>query len=165
MIPEDLKLSITLEKRNRQMVATALLLLGLFALISLLVASQFYKKKVYMDTLDREIAKTKEYAEGIEKKLARVRLIERVRDPKDSFLNYLTKISDTLAPGIYFSSIDFTAGNRITLKGYAVQMSEVFDFSKALEELKIFKGVKSNRVSKKKEEDKVVAEFEIDCLL
>lgn len=165
MIPEDLKLSITLEKRNRQMVVTALLSLVLLALVSLLVASQFYKKRAYLETLDKEIGKTKEYAEGIENKLARTRLIEKVQNPKASFLYYLSKISDALAPGVYFSSIDFTSGDRITLKGYAGQMSEAFDFAKTLEELKIFKGVKSNRVSKKKEEDKVVAEFEIDCLL
>lgn len=165
LMPEDLKLGIALEKRNRQMAATALLSLGLLAVISFLIASHFYKKKEYLETLEMEIGKTKEYAESIEEKLSRTRLIERVRNPKTSFLNYLSKISGILAPEIYFSSINFASEDRIILKGYAGQMSEVFDFAKALEELKIFKGVKSERVSKKKEDDRVVAEFEIHCLL
>ncbi len=165
LMPEDLKLSASLEKRNRQMVMTALLSLGLLALISLLVASQFYKKREYLETIDREIGKTKEYAESIEGKLSQTRLIERVRNPQTSFLNYLNKISGVLSPGVYFSSIDFVTEDRIILKGYAGQMSEVFDFAKALEGLKIFKGVESKRVSKKMEGDQVLADFEIHCLL
>ena len=129
------------------------------------MAGHFYKKKEYLKALDKEITKTSEYAESIESKLARTRLMEKVKNPETSFLNYLKQISGVLSPGVYFASIDFVSGDKVILKGYAGQMSEVFDFAKALEGLKLFKAVKSERVSKKKEGDKTLAEFEIDCLL
>lgn len=165
MMPEDVKLSKSLEKRGLQMVTTGILTLALLAVFGFFVAGSFYKKKDYLETMDREIAKTQEYAASIEEKLARTRLMEKVKNPDASFLNYLKKVTGVLAPGVYFSSIDFASDGQIVLKGYAGQMSEVFDFAKALEELKIFKAVKSERVSKKKEGDQVLAEFEIDCLL
>lgn len=165
MMPEDLKLSISLEKRGRQMMTTAVLALGLLAVISSLIAGYFYKQKAYLETLDKEIAKTQEYTASIEEKVARIRLMEKVKNPQTSFLNYLQKVVTVLAPGIYFSSIDFAVEDQVTLKGYAGQMSEVFDFAKALEELKVFKGVKSEHVSKKKAGDQILAEFEIHCLL
>lgn len=165
MTPEELKLGIALEKRSFEMVTTGILSIGLFAVIGFLVAGNFYKKKEYLHTIEKEIAKTQEYAAGIEGKLARTRLMERIKNPANSFLHYLQKVASVLAPGVYFSSIDFAAENQLVLKGYARQMSEVFDFAKALEELKIFKAVKSERVSKKKEGEQVLAEFEINCPL
>lgn len=165
MMPEDVKLSKSLEKRGLQMVTTTILALALLAVFGFYVAGSFYKKKDYLENLDREIAKTQEYAASIEEKLARIRLMEKVKNPDTTFLSYLKKITGVLAPGVYFSSIDYASDNQIVLKGYAGQMAEVFDFAKALEELKIFKAVKSERVSKKKEGDQVLAEFEIDCLL
>ncbi|MBI4365963.1 MAG: pilus assembly protein PilM [Deltaproteobacteria bacterium] len=165
LMPEDMKLRRALEKRGVQMMTTALLAIGLLAAIGFLIAGNFYKKKEYARTLAEEITKTQEYATSIEEKLARTRLIEKVKNPQTSVLNYLKQAADTLTSGVYFNSIDFSADSQIVLKGNAAQMADVFAFAKALEELKLFKGVKSERVSKKKDGDQTIAEFEIKCLL
>lgn len=165
MMPEDVKLGISLEKRGRQMVTTAILIIGLLGVIGFLVATHFYKQKQYLETLEGEIANTEEFAASIEQKSGRTRLLERIRNPESSFLHYLKKIAGVLAPQVYFNSIEFAADKQVVLKGYAGEMSEVFNFAKALEELKIFKGVTSERVSKKRAGEQVLAEFEINCLL
>lgn len=165
LLPEDLKLAFGLEQRSVQMLTTGILSLGLLAVIAFFVAGNFYKKKEYLETLQKEITKSQEAAFGIEEKLARTRLIEKVKNPDGTFLAYLRKISGVLPPEVYFNSVEFISEKEVVLKGNARQMSDVFDFAKALEEMKVFKGVKSDRVSKKKEGDQTLAEFEINCLL
>lgn len=164
LMPEDLKLSLALERRNRQMITTAILALGLLAAIGLSITGTLYKRKAYLELLTQEIAKTQEYASSIEGMVVRTRLIEKVKDPEGSVLTYLKKVAGVLTPGVYFSSIDYKV-DQLVLKGNAAQMSDVFAFAKALEELQTFQEVKSERVSKKKEGDQTVAEFEIKCLL
>src|SRR3989338_3460927 len=157
LMPEDRKLRISLEKRSGQMVKTGALSLIFLTVMGLFVAGLFFKKRAYLKELEREIGKTQEYAASIEEKSVRTRLMEKVKNPETSFLFYLKKVSEALAAGTYFNSVDFSAEDKLTLKGYAGQMSEVFDFAKTLEGLKVFEGVKSDHVSKKKEGDQVVA--------
>ena len=97
--------------------------------------------------------------------MIRTEHLQKTKNQASSFLYYLEKISGFLPSGVYFNSIEFTHEDAFVLKGNANEMSEVFDFAKTLEESKIFEGVKSEHVSKKKSGEQVIAEFEIICRL
>lgn len=165
LMPEEARLRLSVEQKGKQMIATGALALGFLAVISLLSAGHFYEKKSYLEKLEKEIEKTEEIASRIEGKLVRTKLLQRTKNQEISFLHYLMKISALLPGGMYFDSIEFTQGDKILLKGHAGEMSEVFDFVKTLEDAKIFEGVKSEHVSKKKSGDQVLADFEIACRL
>lgn len=165
LMPEEARLQLSVEQKGKEMIVTGALALGLLAVISLLFAGYFYGKKNYLGQLEREIEKTGEIASRIEGKLVRTKLLQKTRNKESSFLHYLMKISGLVSGGIYFNSIDFAQGDKIVLKGHAGEMSEVFAFVKTLEEAKIFQGVKSEHVSKKKSGEQTLAEFEITCRL
>ena len=90
-------------------------------------------------------------------------MIQNRTNADKSFLKYLKEISASIPHSVHFDSLDYMDGDKIILKGYAGEMSEVFEYAKALENLKIFKTVKSEQVSKKKMGDKNMSEFEIVC--
>ena len=165
LMPEEVRLQLSVEQKGKQVIVTGALVLGFLAVISLLFAGHFYEKKNYLERLEKEIEKTEEIASRIEEKLVRTKLLKRTKNQETSFLYYLMKISGLLQGGIYFNSVEFTQGDKIVLKGHAGEMSEVFDFVKILEDAKIFAGVKSEHVSKKKSGDQVLADFEIICRL
>lgn len=165
LVPEEMQLQESVEKKAKQIITTGALVLGLFAAISLLFVGHFHQKKVYTELLEKEIYKTQEIASAIEGKLMRINLIEKIKNEDNSFLFYFKKISELLMGGMYFRSVEYVQGKKITLKGNANEMAEIFDFVKTLEESKIFKGVKSEHVSKKKSGDKILANFDIVCRL
>ncbi|MBI4373876.1 MAG: pilus assembly protein PilM, partial [Deltaproteobacteria bacterium] len=165
LMPEEAQLKLSVEKKGKQMVVTGALALGFLAVMGLLFAGYFYGKKNHLERLEKEIEKTEEIASRIEGKLVRTKLLQRTKNQESSLLYLLMKISGLLPRAMYFNSIEFTYGEKLVLKGYAGEMSEVFDFVKILEEAKIFKGVKSEHVSKKKSGDQILADFEITCRL
>lgn len=165
LIPEETKLQRSLEKKSKQIILTGTLTLLFLAAVSLLFVGYFHQKKVYLKLLEQEISKTQEIATQIEGKLMRTNLLERIKGEHSSFLFYLEKITELLPDGMYFSSIEYFSDGKISLKGNASEMAEVFEFVKALEEAKVFQGVKSEQVSKKKVGEDVLASFDIVCRL
>lgn len=165
LTPEDAKLRRRVEEKGRQFVMTGGLVLALMGAILVFLAGSFYKRAHYLRELEKNIEKTSGAAGEIEDKAKRLKFIQRRTNADKSVLKYLKEISGVLPASIYFGSVDYADGDKIMLKGYAEEMSDVFNYVKILEELKIFKGVKSEQVSKKKVGDKNMSEFEIVCNL
>lgn len=165
LLPEEARLRLAVEQKGREMITTGALALGLLAAVSLLFGGYFYQKKSYIEHLEKEINRTMQIAAEIEAKLIRTNLLERLKNTDTSLLANLEKISRLLPQGMYFNSIEYAHGDKVTLKGNAGEMSEVFDFVKSLEDSKSFKGVRSEQVSKKKSGDQVLANFVIICRL
>jgi len=163
--PEEMRLQHSVEIKAKQMILTGALALGFLAAISLLFVGHFHQRKSYTELLENEIYKTQEIASSIDEKLMRTNLLTRIKKQDNSFLFYFKKISDLLPGGMYFRSVEYIQGKKITLKGNAGEMAEIFGFVKTLEESAIFKGVKSEHVSKKKSGDKILANFDIVCRL
>lgn len=159
------KLKSALEAKGKQLMTTGGLALGFLAVITLFFAGTFYKKGVELSALEQEIKKTRGVAEEIEQKTARLALLQHRKNENISFLNYIEEIVGTTPPEIYFNAIDFKMDEELRLSGYASEMSVVFNFVKSLESLKVFKGVKSERVSKEKVGEDILAQFEIVCRL
>lgn len=163
LTPEDAKLRRHVQERGRQLMYTGGLALALIAAIFLFVGGDFYKRARYLAELEESIGKTSDAASDVDGKVKRLKLIQNRMNADRSFLKYFKDIYESIGPSIHFDSLDYIDGDKIVLKGYAVEMSEVFEYTKALENLKLFKNVKSEQVSKKKVGDKNMSEFEIVC--
>lgn len=165
LTPEEVKAKQTVEKRGKDLLKSGGLAAAFLVTVLTFFAGHFFKKGDYLKELEKEIAKTDEVASRTEEKSARLRLIRLKRNPSASILSYLFEITKVLPEGIYFDSFSFKEADQIILNGHAKEMSDVFNYVKTLEEMKIFKGVKSEHVSKKKVDQDILAEFEINCRL
>lgn len=165
LTPEEVKAKQAVERKGRELLQTGGLAAGFLVAGLTFFAGHFYKKGDYLEVLEKEISKTDEVASRTEEKTARLKLIRLKKNPSASLLAFLFEIAKGLPDGIYFDAITFKEADQITLNGHAKEMSDVFNYVKALEELKVFKGVKSEHVSKKKVEQDILAEFEILCRL
>lgn len=163
LTPEEGKLKRQMQERGRHLMYTGGLALGLIAAVFLFVGGDFYKRVQYLSELEANIEKTSGAASDVDGKVKRLKLIQDKTNADKSFLKYLKDIYESISPSIHFESLDYLDGDKIVLKGYATEMSNVFEYAKTLENLKVFKGVKSEQVSKKKVGDKNMSEFEIVC--
>ena len=163
LTPEEVKLKHLVKKRGKQLMLTGALSLALIAAVLFFIGGDFYKRLHYISELEKNIERTSEAASDVEGKVKKLKMIQNRTNADKSFLKYLKEISASIPHSVHFDSLDYMDGDKIILKGYAGEMSEVFEYAKALENLKIFKTVKSEQVSKKKMGDKNMSEFEIVC--
>ena len=74
------------------------------------------------------------------------------------------KVSTVIGDDIYLSSFSFDKDDKIKLTGTADSMSRVFAFVTELEESQYFKDVKTISTKSRREGQREVADFEIECL-
>ena len=78
-------------------------------------------------------------------------------------LDYLYQIHKLTPLEITLKMITLEADNKITLRGQALAMSDVFKFITTLENSGYFKDIQTKYTSKKRIADKDISEFEIIC--
>ena len=163
--PEEVKLQHQMDQRGMELIRTGGLLTGLLATLTLYFVGDFYKYGSYQDELQRQIEKTAQAAQKVEQKAEQLKILQMQRDPNTSLLYYLQEIANTTPSSIFFTLIQYDEGKGMELRGLAEEMSEVFNFVQSLENLKRFRGIKSEDVSKKKVDGRNLAEFKIFCRL
>jgi Tfp pilus assembly protein PilN len=98
---------------------------------------------------------------AIEKDMARIKMIKDYLSDQGQVLNVLAEIYDIVPQNTYFSDIRIIERGRFSIKGFSDSMSSVFTFIGIMEESKYFENVVAKYTSKRKEDDKDVAIFEI----
>jgi len=160
---------IQIKKEWKSKLKRFVLLSGLLAYaIAMLFASfstQIYKRKKYLEEIKLKCTHIKEESDKLGIFFRKIRLIDSIRNPKNSFLYYLSKVSGPIPEGCSLSEINFIKGEKIVIKGEALRMSDIFDFISQLETSGIFSDVETKYTRKVKGAKENKSEFEIACYI
>ena len=144
-----------------------ILLSGLLAyVIVMLIASfstQVYKQQKYLEEIKLKCDHIKEESDKLEVFFRKMRLIDSILNPTNSFLYYLSKVSEPVPEGCKLIEINFVKGEKITIKGESLKMSDIFDFISQLENSGVFVDVETRHTRKVKGAKESKSEFEVVC--
>ncbi len=164
-LPQGLK-----QARLKRIKRKELMLTGILAFLVLIMGLGIFLEKIYTKTLllrrlDAQFVKLEDGTSELKKEYLKINLIKNRMDTKNSALEVLREIHKVVPQEIYLTNISFEEGKLISLRGTLKAMSEVFKFVKTLEELPIFKNVKTKYVTKRRLKGKDLTDFEITCPL
>lgn len=152
-----------LRERVRDMI-----LLGSGAMYFILVVCGIYQEKLhnrkaFLELLSNRYKTIAVQAEGLDEEVNRIKKIKSKLDTDSIVLNYLLEMSKLLPSEIVLTSFSFQKDDKVTIKGQAQEMSDIFKFITTLENSPYFKDVQARYTTRKKVKGKDINEFELIC--
>jgi Tfp pilus assembly PilM family ATPase/Tfp pilus assembly protein PilN len=152
-----------LRDRGREMIFFASCLMYLILVICGVYLEKLHNKEAYSNLVKDRYKKISTEAESLNEKVERIKRIKSKLDTKSSAINYIYEISNLLPSEIVATNLTFQKDDKVELKGYTVEMSDVFKFISTLEGSVYFKDVQSRYTTRKKIKGKDVTEFDLVC--
>ncbi len=166
LFPEEIKLKRAFEERSRQIIWMGFFSFSIIVVIFILVASKIVFRSIYLDKLKERSQVIHKEANALESKFRTTQLIKRFLIQRGYSLEIIYRIYKNLSPAITISDIRFTREtSSLSIKGTADSMTTIYSFVEDLSKDDLFKEVKMRYTSKRKEEDKEVADFEVGIKL
>ncbi len=162
-VPKEVKLRKKVQEGSRDIIALGVLLMTLILLICVFLGVQIYLKKDIIKRLESINVKTSDQAKTLEQASTKSRVLRNLLDSRGKGLYVFEKISTVIGEDIYLASFSFDKDDIIKLAGTADSMSRVFAFVTELEESQYFKDVKTNSTKSRRQGQREVADFEIEC--
>lgn len=126
---------------------------------------KLHNRKAFLELLSNRYKTIAVQAEGLDEEVRRIKKIKSNLDTDSVVLNYLIEMSRLLPPEIVLISFSFQKDDKVTIKGQAQEMSDIFKFITTLENSPYFKDVQTRYTTRKKIKGKDVNEFELICPL
>jgi Tfp pilus assembly PilM family ATPase len=166
LMPEEIKLKKAFEEKSRNLIWTGFFSLSIFILIFVFLTTKLTLRRIYLDKLEERSKYIHKEAKEVEEKFKRIQLIKRYLFLRGYPLEILDKIYENIPSTMRLSEIRFDKKNRfLSLKGTADSMTTIYSFVDSLSKEDYFKDVKTKYTTKRKEEDKEVADFELSVIL
>jgi hypothetical protein len=161
LVPEEVKLSKTVEERGRELIKTGILILTSFVLIFLVLLSKIYFKTTYLERIDAKYQKLNEEAQFLEGDFSKISLIKNYISKRGSSLEVISTLYDVAPINLKIIDIKFDTQGTFSIKGTAESMATVFSFVDKMEKAVYFRDVKTRYTTKRKDGLKDVTDFEI----
>ncbi len=165
LTPKPLRLHRTFELRARSLMVVGCQLIGVLALISAIVIGNVQRQEHYYGWLRVEAHRTAEAANLLDGSLQQLELVRQWLKTRGQYLDIITELNKHSSEAIQWDSIDYVQSDRIVLKGTSREMPRVFDMVAALEKSALFSKVEAKRVTKRKEKEEELTNFELTCEL
>jgi Tfp pilus assembly PilM family ATPase len=160
VIPE-LEIKKQLRERTRELVGLGSLCIYILTVFCGIFVARIYNQNNYLNKLKEEIRTVELEVKDLEKKWAKIRFVKDYIERRKLPLFLLYKLEEILPEEIAINFINLNEKNRVTIKGEAYQLSNVFSFVSILEGVENFKEVETKSTRKRRLRDREVTEFEI----
>jgi Tfp pilus assembly PilM family ATPase/Tfp pilus assembly protein PilN len=164
LIPEEVKLTKSLEERGKELIKTGIYILTVFVLIFSIVISKIHFKSIYLEKLNEKFQSLDKEAVQLEGAFSKINLLKDYLSNRGYSLGVLTELHNVTPLDLKLSNIKYDTKRELSVKGTATSMSTVFSFVDNMEKSEYFKDVKTKYTTKRKDGLKDVTDFEIICM-
>lgn len=162
ILPE-VQIRKALKERSKDLLLLGSLLMFVLAASCGVFLERMYNRTGYLKLLDERFGEIRQGVEELDAMQKKTKIIRDRLDTRVLSLDYLYQIHKLLPNEITLKMITLEADNKVTLRGQALAMSDVFKFITTLENSDYFKDIQTKYTTKKRIADKDIAEFEIVC--
>jgi len=164
-VPQEVKIERGFRERGRNLYYIGIISVIVLILVSSIFLGRLYKKENYLKQLETRLSDSKDKAQALNAMINETALAKDRLSSKGLALDLIYEVHKAVPPEIYLSMITFDGKNNLILRGDSDIMSEVFNFVSKLEESEYFNNVKAKNTTQRKEKNKEIISFEIQCPL
>lgn len=164
ILPE-LKISRSLRERTKDIIITGTAFLYLLTVICGIFLGRIYNQQNYLQGLKQDYARVEKELGGLLGQLSRIEIVRRELNKRNFPLIVLAQLQKVTPEEIAVNSIAMDDIGKVTVRGQAVLLSDVFKFIRTLEGQRCFKEVQTKYTRKKKVKDKDLTDFELSFAL
>lgn len=162
MLPE-IQIRRALKERSKEILMLGSLLVSILMLSCGIFLERVYNRTGYLRLLGERFGELRKNVEELDAMAKKTKLIRERLDSRFLSLDYLYQLHKIVPLEITIKMITFEADQKITLRGQALAMSDVYKFNSALEGSSYFKDIQIKFQTKKRIQERDISEFEIVC--
>ncbi len=162
LMPEEMILKKKVEQQSREASMAGVAVVVLMVLVGAIIMSKIYFKDTFLNkNLREQYAAERKEVQLLQAKMAKMSLVSTYLQDRSVSLDVIHELYAITPTAVYLNSINMDDEGNVVIAGISDSMSQVFSYVKALDDSKMFAGVKTKSTSTKKERGKDVAAFEI----
>jgi len=165
LVPEEIKVRRNIEEKGKEIVKTGVLIMAIVVFALMIFLTNIYIKTIYLGKISSRYSAIWEEAQNLEKKFVKIKMVRRHLKNRGQALQVLSELYQITPQEIYFYHVSMEGDGKISLKGIADVYSSVYNFVAFLEDSKVFRNVSSKYAGTRREGDKDIVDFEINCIL
>lgn len=165
LVPKEIKMKRKVRQGGREAIGLGILILTAFLMLSIFLVTKIYLKKELIKRLDKLNEASFERSRILEKMSTKTRALRDLLGSRGKGLYVFEKINSLIGDDIYLTSLSYDKEGNVKFTGTAISMSRVFAFVTELEESNYFKDVKASETKSRREGQKEVADFQIECVI
>ena len=154
-----------LKERSFDMIALGSAVMYIILIICGVYLEKLHNRQAYLDILNDRYKVIEIESSDLNEKTERIKRIKARLDTESVPINYIYGISKIMPSEIDITSLLFEQGEKVTLKGRAHEMSDVFKFITILEDSPYLQDIQTRYTRRRKSKGKDVTEFELLCPL
>ncbi|MFA5092809.1 MAG: PilN domain-containing protein [Candidatus Omnitrophota bacterium] len=132
-----------------------LIMLGGMALVRLA------QQQSYATDLKKKVEILGKSAKELEDITSKLKIARQYVDPKASALTYLNGLNRLCPENIVITNYNWELGKSLTIRGYALTIPDILEFTNTLGNSETFKGAQNRYTRRRKLKDKDVVDFEV----
>lgn len=166
LMPEEIVMKKQFERQTFELSKAGIAAVILMILCAAIILIKIYFKEEFLSkNLRDKFAPQREEVKKLQQIQNKNRLVREYLKERMVSLETLKGLYDVTPTEIYLSNISLSETGDISIEGVSDSMSRVFAYVKALEDSRLFKGVKTKSTATKKDKGKDAAVFEITMKL
>ena len=165
LVPNEVKLKHQVREGGRDIVTLGVSIMTIMLLLSVFLVVKIFLKKEQIKRLDKINESSFGEARVLEQTSTKSKVLKKLLKTRGKGLYVFEKVNSMIGEDIYLTSFSFDKEGAVSFSGTAESMSRVFAFVNELEESNYFKEVKTKETKSRREGQKEVADFSIECIL
>jgi hypothetical protein len=164
MLPE-LNISKSLREKTKDLIILGTSIIYLFTLICVALLGRIYNQQSYLKGLTASYASVEKELGGLLGQMNKIEFVKNQMAQQKVPMFIFAQLQKIMPQEIAVNSMVMDENGRLTMRGQAVLLSDVFKFINTLEKEKCFKDVQTKYTRKKRVKDKDLTDFELSFAL
>lgn len=165
LLPEEVREEKTAIERRRSLKRTGILLAILALISGFLAINELKLRNAYLSRIDAEIKRLEPTVKRLELKKDKMETLKRHMGSSLVSLDVIYELGTLIPKGIFLRNLSYDFSGRVSVKGMAKSMAQIFEWLPKLEASPLFYRVKTKYTRKVKVRGKEYADFQIECTL
>jgi hypothetical protein len=163
LLPE-IQIRKSLKEKTKDLVILGSFLIYFFTMICAIFLGKIYNQQIYLNKLNLRYGAIEKDLGGLLEQSAKIEFAKVYLAHRQLPLIVLSQLQKIIPVEMSVNSVSIDEEDRVTIRGQAIQLSDVFQFVGTLNKQEHFKDVQTKFTRKKKVKDKDLTDFELSFL-
>jgi Tfp pilus assembly PilM family ATPase len=160
ILPE-IQIRKSLREKTREIIVVGSLVIYLFMVGCASFLGKMYEQKAYLAKLEHDYGGVENQMKGLLNEMDKISFSKSYLENRRLPLYIFSQLQKNIPAEIAVNMVSIDEANQVSVRGQAMQLSDVFKFVNTLEKIKNFGDVQAKSTRKKKVKDRDLTEFEI----
>ena len=160
VLPE-LQIKKEMKSKLQQLMILGLSSMYILIMLSAVALVHLAQQQTYATDLKAKVVILGKEAKDLEDITNKLKIARQYVDPKSSALTYLNGLNRLCPESIVLTNYNWELGKTLTIRGYALTIPDILDFTNTLGNSETFKGAQNRYTRRRKLKDTDVVDFEV----